>query len=61
MLREISIHKYRGFRDVSFKIGTNLTVIAGQNGTNHTNMLTQEEINRMSDQEVTVWWTLKKC
>lgn len=39
MLREISIHKYRGFRDVSFKIGTNLTVIAGQNGTQKTTLL----------------------
>lgn len=39
MLKEISIHKYRGFRDVSFKIGTNLTVIAGQNGTQKTTLL----------------------
>lgn len=39
MLREISIHKYRGFRDVSFRIGTHLTVIAGQNGTQKTTLL----------------------
>lgn len=39
MLKEISIHKYRGFKDVSFKIGTNLTVIAGQNGTQKTTLL----------------------
>lgn len=39
MLREIDIHKYRGFKDVSFKIGTNLTVIAGQNGTQKTTLL----------------------
>ena len=39
MLREIDIHKYRGFRNVSFKIGTHLTVIAGQNGTQKTTLL----------------------
>lgn len=39
MLREISIHKYRGFKDVSFSIGKNLTVIAGQNGTQKTTLL----------------------
>ncbi len=39
MLKEIKIHKYRGFRDVSFKIGTQLTVIAGQNGTQKTTLL----------------------
>lgn len=39
MLKEIDIRKYRGFRDVSFKIGTNLTVIAGQNGTQKTTLL----------------------
>ena len=32
MLKEIKIHKYRGFKDVSFKIGSQLTIIAGQNG-----------------------------
>ena len=39
MLKEIKIHKYRGFKDVSFKIGTQLTVIAGQNGTQKTTLL----------------------
>lgn len=39
MLKEIKIHKYRGFRDVSFKIGAQLTVIAGQNGTQKTTLL----------------------
>ena len=35
--------------------------ISNTNGTNHTNMLTLEEIDAMSDQEVAVWWVLKKC
>ena len=39
MLKEIKIHKYRGFKDVSFKIGSQLTVIAGQNGTQKTTLL----------------------
>ena len=39
MLKEIKIHKYRGFQDVSFSIGTHLTVIAGQNGTQKTTLL----------------------
>lgn len=39
MLKEIKIHKYRSFRDASFKIGTQLTVIAGQNGTQKTTLL----------------------
>lgn len=39
MLKEIKIHKYRGFKDVSFKLGTQLTVIAGQNGTQKTTLL----------------------
>ena len=30
--------------------------ISNMNGTNNTNMLTQEEIDRMSDQEVAVWY-----
>ena len=29
MLKEIKIHKYRGFKDVSFKLGTQLTVGSG--------------------------------
>ena len=39
MLREIKIKKYRGFRDVSFKLGSLVTVIAGQNGTQKTTLL----------------------
>lgn len=39
MLKEIVIHKYRGFKDVAFKIGSHLTVIAGQNGTQKTTLL----------------------
>lgn len=39
MLRKIKIHKYRGFKNVSFTIGTHLTVIAGQNGTQKTTLL----------------------
>lgn len=39
MLKEIKIHKYRGFKNVSFKIGSQLTVIAGQNGTQKTTLL----------------------
>ncbi len=30
--------------------------IPNTNGTNHTNMLTQQEIDRMSDQEVAMWY-----
>ena len=39
MLKEIIIRKYRGFKDVSFSIGTHLTVIVGQNGTQKTTLL----------------------
>ena len=39
MLKEIKIHKYRGFHEVSFKLGSQLTVIAGQNGTQKTTLL----------------------
>ena len=39
MLREIRIHKYRAFQDVSFSLGTQLTVITGQNGTQKTTLL----------------------
>ena len=38
MLKEIRIKKYRGFRDIAFKLGTQLTVIAGQNGTQKTTL-----------------------
>ena len=30
--------------------------VSNTNGKNHTNMLTQEEVDRMSDQEVAVWY-----
>ena len=30
--------------------------VSNTNGTNHTNMLTPEEVDRMSDQEVAVWY-----
>ena len=30
--------------------------VSNTDGTNHTNMLTQGEIDRMSDQEVAVWY-----
>ena len=39
MLKEIRIQKYRGFNDVSLKVGKQLTVIAGQNGTQKTTLL----------------------
>ena len=39
MLKEIRIHKYRGFKNVSFSLGSQLTVIAGQNGTQKTTLL----------------------
>lgn len=39
MLKRIDIHKYRGFHDVSFSLGTRLTIIAGQNGTQKTTLL----------------------
>ena len=39
MLREVRIKQYRGFRDVSFSVGSYLTVIAGQNGTQKTTLL----------------------
>lgn len=39
MLKEIKIQKYRAFKNVSFKLGSQLTVIAGQNGTQKTTLL----------------------
>ena len=39
MLKEIRIEKYRGFKQVSFTLGSHLTVIAGQNGTQKTTLL----------------------
>ena len=39
MLKVIRIEKYRGFKQVSFTLGSHLTVIAGQNGTQKTTLL----------------------
>src|SRR5579863_5800029 len=39
IINGISIKKFRGFKDVQFKLGQNLTVIAGQNGTQKTTLL----------------------
>lgn len=38
-IKEIKIKKFRGFHDVSFELGTHLTVLAGQNGTQKTTLL----------------------
>jgi len=38
-VKKISIKKFRGFRDVEFELGSQLTVIAGQNGTQKTTIL----------------------
>ncbi|GAA0548332.1 ATP-dependent nuclease [Chitinophaga japonensis] len=38
-IKSVHIKKFRGFNDVSFILGTNLTVIAGQNGTQKTTLL----------------------
>ncbi len=39
IIDSISIKKFRGFQDVSFDLGSQLTVIAGQNGTQKTTLL----------------------
>lgn len=39
MLTEVLIKKFRGFQNVSFHVGSQLTVIAGQNGTQKTTLL----------------------
>jgi energy-coupling factor transporter ATP-binding protein EcfA2 len=39
IIKEISIEKFRGFRNVQFNLGKHLTVIAGQNGTQKTTLL----------------------
>lgn len=39
IIKSIHIKKFRGFNDVQFHLGTNLTVIAGQNGTQKTTLL----------------------
>ncbi len=38
-IEKIYIKKFRGFKEVEFKLGTHLTVIAGQNGTQKTTLL----------------------
>lgn len=38
-IKKIHIEKFRGFHDVSFDLGENITVIAGQNGTQKTTLL----------------------
>ena len=51
-------HKFRTMRVQSHTESTDNTekAISNTNGKNHTNRLTQEEIDRMSDQEVAVWY-----
>lgn len=39
MINKIHIDKFRGFKDIEFELGKNLTVIAGQNGTQKTTIL----------------------
>jgi hypothetical protein len=39
IIDKISIAKFRGFKEVDFELGTHLTVIAGQNGTQKTTIL----------------------
>ncbi|MDO6440217.1 AAA family ATPase [Cyclobacterium sp. 1_MG-2023] len=39
IIKSIHIKKFRGFNDVRFELGANLTVIAGQNGTQKTTLL----------------------
>ena len=39
LIKKIQIEKFRGFRDVEFELGENITIIAGQNGTQKTTIL----------------------
>jgi predicted ATPase len=39
IIKKISIKKFRGFENVEFELGTQLTVISGQNGTQKTTIL----------------------
>jgi AAA15 family ATPase/GTPase len=39
IIKSIYIKQFRGFKDVSFDLGTNITVLAGQNGTQKTTVL----------------------
>lgn len=39
IIKSIQINKFHGFRNVSFELGQNITIIAGQNGTQKTTLL----------------------
>ena len=39
LIKKIQIEKFRGFKDVEFELGQNITIIAGQNGTQKTTIL----------------------
>lgn len=39
IIDRIDIAKFHGFKDIGFKLGTNITIIAGQNGTQKTTLL----------------------
>lgn len=39
IIKSVHVIKFRGFKDVSFPLGTNITAIAGQNGTQKTTLI----------------------
>lgn len=39
LIKKIQIEKFRGFKNVEFDLGENITIIAGQNGTQKTTIL----------------------
>src|SRR5690606_768575 len=39
LIKKINIEKFRGFNNIEFELGENITVIAGQNGTQKTTIL----------------------
>lgn len=39
IVNKLSVEKFRGFQQIEFKLGKNITVIAGQNGTQKTTLL----------------------
>lgn len=39
IIKKVHIAKFRGFKDVEFEMGDQITVIAGQNGTQKTTLL----------------------
>ena len=39
IIEEVNIAKFRGFQDQHFRLGEQLTIIAGQNGTQKTTLL----------------------